>query len=312
VSRSSKAAAIATIATTGLLIAIIHYGRTARVERNLEVLPKTARGVLRFDSSRVTTSQSARALFRWLAPEARLTEIEALCDLDPATAFADVIVWVGGPEGEPFQSIGLLLRGHTVDSEALARCYRRVVEARGGSIRRATSASRPLLISGDGRSALVQVDSKTVVTGSAETVDEFLAVADGMTASLLEEARFRKLWRRLATGAAIAGAFVAPPRWQSAIERLGTIGNGASALTGIESIGFTTKAGTPTGVMLVFDVVDAETARRDAALMDVWVRSPPEELAPEWIAMTRGAHIEVTDRSIFVTLDVSTLPKRSL
>ncbi|MCZ6805922.1 MAG: hypothetical protein O7F08_03140 [Deltaproteobacteria bacterium] len=309
-SRSTRVGGGVAIATIVLLYAIIEHGRTLRAERALHVLPKTARAVLRINPSALANSESALALFDWLVPAERLSEIEARCGLDPLAALSDVTVWVGGPEGESFQSVGLLLQGRTVDSETLAECYRTLVEARGSAIDRVATSTGPLLRSRDGRSALAQVDEHTVVTGSTDTVAEFMAVGRGAVAPLFEEARFRDIWSRMAIGAAIAGAFVAPPRWQSAFERIGAVSDQASALAGVEGLGFTTEAEIPTAITVVLDVKDSDIARRDVALMEVWMESPPDTIEPYWVDIARSAQIEVDGALITLTLDVSGLPKR--
>gem|GEM_PF-1458789 len=310
VSRSTKVAGAASIATVVLLYAIIEHGRTLRANQALRELPKTACAVLRIDAVELADSQSARALFDWLVPAERLSEIEARCGLAPLAALRDATVWVGGPEGEPFQSVGLLLRGRTADAETIAQCYRSLVEARGSAIDRIATPMGPLLRSRDGASALAQVDDYTVVTGSRETVAEVMAVRRGAAPSLVEAAAFRDIWSRVAVGAAVAGVFVAPPRWQSAFERIGTLGDQASVLTGVKSLGLTTRAKIPTALEVMIDVNDAETARRNAALMSAWSESPPETVEPYLVDLARSAQIEVDGRRITVTLDVSGLPKR--
>jgi len=310
VSRSTKVAGTAAIATVVLLYAIIEHGRTLRTNRILYELPKTACAVLRIDAVALADSQSAQALFDWLAPPERLSEIEAGCGLAPLAALRDATVWVGGPEGEPFQSVGLLLRGRTADAETIAQCYRSLVEARGSAIDRVTTPTGPILRSRDGASALAKVDDYTVVTGSSETVAEFMAVARGTVPSLIEAAGFRDLWSRVAGDAAIAGVFVAPPRWQSAFERIGAFGDQASAFTGVKSLGLTTRARIPTALKVMVEVTDADTARRDAALMKAWTDSPPETVEPYLVDLARSAHIDVDGPWITVTLDASSLPKR--
>ena len=310
VSRSTKVAGATAIATVLLLYAIIQHGRTSRAERALHELPKTARAVLRIDAAALADSESARALFDWFVPAERLSEIEVRCGLVPLTALDDATVWVGGPEGEPFQSMGLLLRGRTADAETLAECYRTLVEARGGAIDRVATPTGPLLRSRDGQSALAQVDDRTVVTGSTATVAEFMAVERGVVPPLVEETRFRDIWSRVSVGAAIVGVFVAPPRWQSAFERVGAIGDRASALAGVEGLGLTTRAKTPTALTVVLEVTDSEVARRDAALMEVWLEAPPDTVEPYLVDLARSAQIHVDGALITLTLDVSSLPKR--
>ncbi|MDH3728966.1 MAG: hypothetical protein OER77_15655 [Myxococcales bacterium] len=309
-SRSIKVAGVAAIMTVVLLYAIIDHGRTLRSERALHGLPKTACAVLRIDAAALADSPSARALFDWLVPAEHLSEIEARCGLAPLAALRDATVWVGGPEGEPFQSVGLLLRGRTADAETIAECYRILVEARGSAIDRVATPTGPLLRSRDGQSALAQVDGHTIVTGSTDTVAEFMAVGHGAVPPLVEAVEFRDIWSRVAVGAAIAGVFVAPPRWQSAFERIGAIGDQASALAGVQSLGLTTRAKIPTALTVMLEVTDANTARRDAALMAAWSESPPETVEPYLADLARSAQIDVEGPLITVTLDVSGLPKR--
>lgn len=310
VSRSIKVAGVAAIVTVALLSVVIVHGRRLRAEQALRELPKTARAVLRIDTAALAGSESARALFDWFVPAERLSEIEARCGLAPLTALRDVTIWVGGPDGEGLQSIGLLLRGRTADAETLASCYQTLVEARGSVVERVTTATGPLLRSRDGLSVLSQVDEYTVVTGSADTVSEFLGVAQGLVSPLAEEALFREMWSSVATGAAIAGAFVAPPRWQSAFERIGAIGGDESALAGVEGVGLTTCANVPSALTLVLDVADAAVARRNASLMEAWMESPPDTVEPYVVDLARSAQIQVDGARITLTLDVSSLPKR--
>ncbi len=310
VSRSAKVGGATAIATVIVLYAIIDHGQTLRNERVLRQLPKTACAVLRIDTTELADSPSARALFDWLVPAERLSEIELRCGLVPLAALHEATIWVGGPEGEPFQSVGLLLRGRTADAEIIAQCYRNLVEARGSAIDRLTTPTGPMLRSRDGRSAFAQVDSHTVVTGSAETVAEFLEVGTGAVPSLVEQVEFRDIWSRVAEDAAIAGVFVAPPRWQSAFERIGAIGDRASALAGVKSLGLTTRAAIPTALELILEATDADTAGRDAALIEIWRETPPETLEPYLVDLARSAQIDVDGPRITITLDVSDLPKR--
>lgn len=310
VSRSTKVAGVAAIATIVLLYTINQHGRALRAERALHELPKTARAVLRIDAAAVAESKSARALFDWFVPAEHLSEIEARCGLAPLAALSEATVWVGGPEGKPFQSIGLLLRGRTADAETLAECYRTLVEARGGAIDRVTTPTGSLLRSRDGLSALAQIDDRTIVTGSTDTVAEFMAVERGVVPPLVEETRFRDIWSRVAVDAAIAGVFVAPPRWQSAFERVGAISDRGSALAGVEGLGLTTRAKIPTALTVLLEVTDSEVARRDAALMEVWLEAPPDTVEPYLVDLARSAQIHVDGALITLTLDVSSLPKR--
>lgn len=293
-----------------LLCVLIEHGRTLSSERALYQLPRTARAVLRIDAAAMAKSESAQAVFDWFVPAERLSEIEARCGLAPLASLNDAIVWVGGPDDEPLQSIGLLLRGRTADAETLANCYQTLVEARGSTVDRVPTPTGPLLRSHDGQSALAPVDAHTVVTGSADTVFELLEVGRGTLEPLVEDERVRDIWSRVAPGAAIAGVFVAPPRWQSALERIGAIGDRASALSGVESLGLSSRASVPTAFAIVLELADAAVARRDAALMEVWKESPPETVEPYLAELLRSAQIQVDGARITLTIDVSNLPKR--
>lgn len=295
------------VATAALLILLVTRGHTARSERVLRQLPETAQAVLHVDVPAIADSASASILIDTIAGDRGLGEVETVCGFDPRVGLDQVTVWAGGPEGEPFRSIGLLLRGRTVDAEDLAHCYRAVVEARGSAVVRDMTVAGPWLRSRDGLSALAEVDSRTVVTGSTSTVDEFLAVKAGAVPSLIHDPVFSNLWRRSGPGGAIRGVFVAPPRWQSAFERIGTVGAKASALTGVEALGFGTRADPPTSVTLWLDIDDPTIARRDAALLDVWVSAPPDEVEEPWRTVVSSTRVDVDDDWITLISDLEGL-----
>lgn len=299
-------AAVAALSALGLF-ALIYRGHVLRSEHLLRHLPATAQAVLRIDVPAIAHSASARALVFGLAGEEGLVEIERHCGVDPRNALAEVAIWAGGPEGEPLRSVGLWLRGSTVDAEALARCYQALVEARGSSVARDTTAAGPWLRSRDGRSALAEVDERTVVTGSTATVAEFLAVSSGAAPTLDSKAEFVEVWHRAGRSGAIRGAFVAPPRWQSALERMGSLGEDASALAGVEAVALTSEADFDTGATLWLDVETPEIARRDAALIEAWASAPPEDLGEPWRTVIESIWVEVDGSWLRITGDLDGL-----
>ncbi|MGB5696253.1 MAG: hypothetical protein WBM46_11405, partial [Polyangiales bacterium] len=177
--RSIKVAAVVTMAMAGLLFATVQRGRVLQGTRTLRELPSTARAVLRIDTRALERTEAANTLIGTFVPKEQLSEIEAVCGLDPLTALSDVTIWVRGSDDQPLQSIGLMLRGRMVDAVALAECHRLLVEARGGSVVRLDGPAGAFLASQDRRSAVALLDDRTIVTGSVSTVAEAMAVRRG-------------------------------------------------------------------------------------------------------------------------------------
>ena len=307
VSRSFKVAAVVSIAMAGLLFGAGQYGRTLRASRALRELPSTARAVLRIDTRAVASTAAAATLVEAFVPEERLSEIQTVCGLDPLTALREATIWVRGTEDQPFQSIGLMLRGRTVDAAALAECHRLLVEARGGSIVRLDGPSGAVLASRDRRSAIGVLDEHTIVTGSIETVSEALAVQRGTTAALGNRARIAALWPRVNAGASIAAAFDPPTHWKAAFERAAKLGDEASAMRGLQGIGLSVESGSARTMHLYIDIDDAELATDNAAVIKAWTAAPPESVQPPWTAVLQSARVQQVGRTVKVTLDVSSL-----
>jgi len=307
VSRSLKVATVVSIAMVGLLLATMHYGRTLRASQALRELPSTARAVLRIDTRALERTAAAKTLVHAFVAEEQLSEIETICGLDPLTALSEATVWVRGPEDQPFQSIGLMLRGRAADAATLAECHRLLVEARGGSIVRLEGPAGPLLASRDRRSAIALLDDRTIVTGSVKTVAEAMAVRHGTAPALMERPRIARLWPQVNAGASVAAVLDPPEHWKSALERVAKLGDQASAMQGLQSIALSVESGSVQTVDVYIDVTDAELATQDAALIRVWAASPPDSVQPPWTDVLRSARVQVRKRTIVVTLDVSSL-----
>ncbi len=307
VTRSLKVAAVVSIAMAGLLLAAMHYGRTLRAGQALRELPSTARAVLRIDTRALEQTPAAKALIGAFVAEEQLSEIQTICGLDPLAALSEVTIWVRGPEEQPFQSIGLMLRGRAADAETLAECHRLLVETRGGSTVRLEAPSGPVVTSRDHRSAIALLDDQTIVTGSVRTVAEAIAVRRGTLPALLERPRIATLWPRVNAGASVAVALDPPEHWKSALERVAKLGDEASAMQGLQSIGLSVEAGSARTVVLYIVVNDPDLAAQDAAVIRAWAASPPKSVRPPWTDVLRSARVQVRERTIVVTLDVSSL-----
>ncbi len=305
--RSLKVATVVSIAMAGLLWAAMQYGRTLRASQALRELPSTARAVLRIDTRSLERTAAARALVEAFVAEEQLSEIQTICGLDPLTALSEATIWVRGPEDQPFQSIGLMLRGRTADAATLAECHRLLVETRGGSIVRLEGPSGPVVASRDGRSAIALLDDRTIVTGSVTTVTEAMAVRRGTAPALLERPRMASLWPRVNAGASVAAALEPPEHWKAALERVAKFGNEASAVQGLQSIGLSVESGSTQTVVVYIDVDDADLAAQDAAVIRAWAASPPKSVQPPWTDVLRSVRVQVRERTIVVTLDVSSL-----
>ena len=305
--RSLKVAAVVSIAMASLLFAAMRYGRTLRASQALRELPSTARAVLRIDTRALEQTPAAKALIEAFVAEEQLSEIQTICGLDPLAALSEATIWVRGPEDQPFQSIGLMLRGRAADAETLAECHRLLVETRGGSIVRLETPSGPVVASRDRRSAIALLDDQTIVTGSVSTVAEAVAVRRGTVPALLERPRIATLWPRVNAGASVAAALDPPEHWKSALERVAKLGDEASAMQGLQSIGLSVESGSARTVVVYIVVNDADLATEDAAVIRAWAASPPKSVQPPWTDVLRSACVQVRERTIVVTLDVSSL-----
>jgi hypothetical protein len=308
VPRSIKVAGVVSLVMALLLYAAIERGGVLRARRVLLALPRTARAALTIHTGTLERTAAAKTLLdAFVAPE-QLSNIEAVCGLAPLTALSEITVWVRGPEEQPFQSIGLMLKGRTVDAATLAQCHRSLVEARGGSVVRLEGSARPVLASRDLRSAIALLDERTIVTGSVMTVTEALAVRQGTAPALIERPTIARMWPRVSKGAGIAAVLDPPEHWKSALQRVVKIGEEASAMEGLEAIALSVRSGSRQAVDLYLEVANAKLALRDAELIDAWKESPPDGLEPPWKDLLRSARVRAEGRTIVVTVDVSSVP----
>ena len=307
VSRSLTVAAVTSLVVVTLLYAALERGRSLRADRALSELPRTARAVLHIDAAALEHTPAAGTLLSAFIADEQLSEIEASCGLNPLSALSEATVWVRGPEDQPFQSFGLMLRGRSVDAATLADCHRQLVEERGGSVVRLDAPIGPMLASTDGRSAIARIDERTVVTGGAATVAEAVAVQRELMPSLLDRPKMAARWPKVSRGASIAAALDPPEHWRSALERVATLGEETSFLDGLEAIGASVQAGSRHTLGVYIDVDDAERAEENAKLIQAWAAAPPGNLQPPWIDVRRAARVRLRGRTIFVALDVSSL-----
>jgi hypothetical protein len=306
-SRSLKVGVTVSLAMVALLYGLIEHGRSMRATLPLRQLPSTARAVLRIDTSALLDTPAAEVLVGAFVGEKQLTEIEKTCGIAPLEALSDIVVWVRGPDDQPFQSIGLMLRGRSANASKLAECHRLLVSARGGSVVRLDAPVGPLLASRDRRSAIALVDDRTVVTGSVRTVAETMEVEQGIVPPLLDRAPIASLWRRLAPQAAVTGVLEPPPHWREALQNLGRIGDQESALEGVRALGFAIPSGSQRRVEAQVDFIDAETARRDQSAIETWLHHPPDSVATPWADVMRSARVQAEGATVRISLDVSAL-----
>ena len=66
-------------------------------------------------------------------------------------------------------------------------------------------------------------------------------------------------------------------------------------------------SGSEQTVDVYIDVANTDLATRDAALIRAWAASPPDSVEPPWTEVLRSARVQVHERTIVVTLDVSSL-----
>jgi hypothetical protein len=307
VSRSLKVAVVVSVAMVGLLSAAMQYGQTRRASQALRELPRDARAVLRIDTRSLEHTKAAATLMDVFVGEQQLGEIETICGWEPLAALSEATVWVRGPEDQPFQSFGLMLRGRAANAATLAECHRLLVESRGGSIVRVEGPAGPLLASRDRQSAIAVLDEWTIVTGSIRTVADAMAVRDGTAPALIERTRIASLWPRANSGASVAAVLDPPEHWKSALERVAKFGEQGSVIQGLQGIALSVPAGSAQTVDVYIDVTDEAQAAEDAALIRAWATSPPDTLEPPWTDVLRSAHVRVRGRTIVVTLDVSSL-----
>lgn len=309
-SRSARVAAAVSIATIALIYGVIEHGRTLRAERALRLLPQSARGVLHIDVAAIGRHAAGAALIEAFLPAGQLTEIEVECGLDPIVDLGDAIVWVGGSDREAVESVGLILTGRGIDAEALAACHRRLVEARGGSVFRVDAATGPMLASRDGRSAVALLDSRTIVTGSARTVTEAVAVHRGLAPALTERASIANIWSGLARDAAVAAAVDPPDHWRKGLERAASFGKESSALEGIDAIGLSIRPAEGPDWEIVLDAKSEALANQSAQRLRGLAATPPDTLEPPWDELLRSARVEIEARHVLVRLDPSPLARR--
>lgn len=306
-SRSLKVAVVVSIATIGLLYATIEHGRRARASLPLHELPSTARAVLHVDVSALEGTPAAGALLGAMVAEEQLTEIETTCGITPLEALSEITVWVRGPEEQPFQSIGLMLKGRSVDATTLAECHRSLVRARGGSVVRLEAPTGALLTSRDRRSAIGILDDRTVVTGSVRTVAEAMAAHSGLVPSLIERGSIAALWPRLNRNAAVAALLEPPEHWKEALQSVAGLESGRSAFDGARSLGLAIRAGSDRTIEGYVELGDAETARRNVGRMATWLVDPPDSVESPWSDLMRHATVETEGRMLRINLDVSHL-----
>lgn len=309
VPRSLKVTSLVCAAMAALLFATFQEGRSRRAERALGELPSTARAVLKVDTRALQRSGAARTVFRALVAEDQLSEIETICGLNPLKALSEATLWVRGPDEQPFQSIGLMLRGQTVDAETLAQCHRLLVETRGGSIVRLDGAAGPVMASRDRRSAIAVLDGRSIVTGSVQTVAEAIAVRRGALPSLQERSPLAELWRQMGVGTAMSALLDPPQNWKSALERIAMLGNEASAMEGVQAIALSVRPNGNQNVDVYIEVADEALAERNAALISAWSAHPPNSVKPPWTEVLQSAVVELRERQIHVSVDVTSLAR---
>ncbi len=306
-SRSWTIAGLVSILTVGVLVLLVHRGQTLQASQLLWELPSTTRAVLHIDADALRRTAAAKTLVDAFIAEERLTEVEAVCGLDPFATLDEATLWVRGPEEQPFQSIGLMLRGRTVDAETLAECHRSLVEARGGSTVVLRGSTGPLLTTTDRRSAVALVGDRTIVTGSVQTVAEVMAVQRSGAPALAERARIAGLWPKVSEGASIAAVLDPPPHWKSALERITTLEDEAPALQGLETMALSVKRGSAQTVEVYVEIVDAALAAKNVAILRGWAEAPPPSVEPPWTDVVRSMRARADASTIVITLDVTSL-----
>ncbi len=308
-SRSLKVAVVVSIATVALLCAMIEHGRTIRATAPLRALPSTARAVLRIDTEALRRTAAAEVLLGTFVAREQLTEIEKTCGIAPLEALSDITLWVQGPDDQPFQSVGLMLKGRSANARRLAQCHRLLVEARGGSVVRLDAPIGPLLTSRDRRSAIALLDDRTVVTGSVQTVAEAMGVAHGVVPALVDRASFAALWGRVSLHSAVAAVIEPPEDWNEALESLGRRDAERSALEGVRAFALAIRSGSKGTVEVHLDVANPEAIHGDTIEIEAWLHDPPDSVEPPWADVLRTGRVREEGQTIQINLDVSSLAK---
>ena len=307
VSRSLKVAAVVSMSMASLLFAAMQHAKTLRANRLLHQLPSTARAILRIDAASLADTAAARTLLGAFVVEQQLSEIEAVCALNPVEALSEVIVWVRGPDDQPFQSIGVMLKGRDASAATLAICHRALVEGRGGSVVRLDGPAGPMLADLDQRSAISIVDDRTIIAGSVITVTEAIAVRRGTAPALVERDLIAARWPVLSRGSSISAILEPPDHWMSALERVMKRSDGPSALEGAQTIGLFVESASDRAVTISIDVSSAELAAQNAERIRDWIAEPSENVEPPWTNVLQSAQVSARGRTIEVTVDVSSL-----
>jgi len=291
----------------GLLFAAMQHAKTLRANRLLHQLPSTARAILRIDPASLANTAAARTLLGAFVADQQLSEIETVCALNPIEALSEVIVWVRGPDDQPFQSIGVMLRGRSATASALATCHRALVEDRGDSVVRLDGPAGPMLANLDQRSAISVVDERTIIAGSVTTVTEAIAVRSGNAPALVERDLIAARWPILSRGSSISAILEPPDHWMAALERVMERSDSPSALEGAQTIGLFVETASARAVTISIEVSSAELATRNAERIRGWIAAPPENVEPPWTNVLQSARVLARDRTIVVTVDVSSL-----
>ncbi len=307
VSRSLKVAAVVSISVIGMLFAAMQHAKTLRTTRLLHQLPSTARAVLRIDSDALEKTAAGKTLLAAVVGTEQLSEIEMVCALDPFEALSEVVAWIRGPDDQPLQSIGVMLKGRAASAGTLAACHRALVEGRGGTVIRLDGPSGPMLANREQQSAIAVIDDRTIVAGSVMTVTEAIGVRRGTAPALVERRSIGARWPFLARGSSMSAILEPPGHWISGLERVAERLGGPFALEGAQTIGVFVESGSTGAVAFSIDVSSAELAAENAARMRDWITSPPEHLGPPWTDLLGTARVSVRDRNIEVTVDVSSL-----
>lgn len=305
--RSLTTAVAASLAMVLLVYGLIAQGRTRRVSELLRELPSTAHAVVWIDVRALRSDASTRVFVETMLPEDRLSEIETTCGLNPIADLREVRVWVRGSETQPLQSLGLMLEGDSVQGEALARCHKQLVEARGGSVVRVEATTGPLLASRDGTSAIALLDDRTVVTGSARTVAEAVAAIRELRPVLADRPTIARLWPDVAANASVAAVAELPDHWKEAIRSAASTDALASALEDVEAIGLSLGLRDESRARLILDVAEEDVAVRSAERIRAWVEAPPPSVRPPWDTVLRSARVAVAGRRLRVDFDISQL-----
>lgn len=291
----------------GLLFAAMQHAQTLRERRPLDQLPSTARALLRIDTAALERTAAAKTLLDAFVADDQLSEIEAVCGLEPIQALSEITVWVRGPDDQPFQSVGLMLRGRGVDATTLADCHRALVEGRGGSIVRLEGPAGPWLASRDQRSAVAILDDHAVITGSVRTVAEALAVQRGTAPALVERRGVAELWPDVSSSSSIAAVLEPPDHWMSALGRVPQLLDVPLATEAVQTLGLSVESGSAQTVKLYIDFSNAQLASRDAERIRAWCATPSQTVEPPWRKVLKSARVQAHERTIEVTLDVSSL-----